>query len=222
VIDALKVCWHTLRHLNQHGYLYIWANVLWFLLTLPILTAPAAFAGLCALSRQAHLAPGVSLDDFWRGFRMNLRRGLVMGLVNVVVVVINLSNLSSYRNVSDPSANILRGTWIISLVVWFIIQFYMWPLMYELKQPGLWGAMRNAAVMLLMNPLYSVILIVAGMLVAGVSTFLFLMWVLLTGSVLAALATRAVLERLAAAGLRPALPQPEDEAAGDVGGFELE
>lgn len=220
---AFRLVLRAFRHLNHRGYIYVWANILWFLLTLPIITAPAAWAGLVNLSRQAYLNHSVSLDDFWAGFRMNFRRGVVMAVLNILIIVINLFNLGTYRNLSDPVTLMLSGAWWFILVLWLAVQFYMWPLLYELKEPSLLGAMRNAVVMILLNPFFTLVVLVVVVLLVAISTFLFPAWVLLTGSALAVLATGAVLERLAAAGLRETLAQPEAETAeDDFGGMNIE
>lgn len=223
MLSALRLLVHAFRHLNHRGYIYVWANVLWFLLTLPIITAPAAWAGLVNLSRQAYLNQNVSLADFWSGFRINLRRGMVMALLNIFIIVINLFNLGTYQNLNDPLTVLLRGTWWLILVLWLAVQFYMWPLLYELKQPSLVGALRNALVMIMLNPLFTLVILIATTLLIALSMLLFPAWILLTGSALAIVSTGSVLDRLTAAGLRQVLPKPELEMEeDDFGGMNIE
>ncbi len=223
MLAAFNLCRRTVSHLNHRGYIYVWANILWFLLTLPIITAPAAWAGLVNLSRQAYLNRTATLDDFWVGFRMNLWRGALMAVINIVVIGLNLFNLGAYSNATDFTTLTLRSVWWLTLVIWIVVQLYMWPLFYELKQPTLLGALRNAFVMALLNPMFTIVLTLVVALLAAVSTFLFPAWVVLTGSALAALSTGAVLDRLIAAGLREQFPQPELESAeDDFGGMNIE
>ncbi len=212
MVAALHLVRQSLSHLNHRGYLYVWANLLWVLLSLPIITAPAAWAGLIYMSRQAHLAPSVTINDFWHGFRENLRRSVVLAFLNIAIVGINLSNLLAYRDQTDTLSLILRGIWLVALATWVLLQFYMWPLLYELQQPSLWGAFRNAAVMIVRNPLYTLSLFAIIWLVSVVSTVLVAMWVLVSASAIAILSTGAVLDRLAAAGLRDQL-RPAEIAA---------
>ena len=223
MLAALRLCWNTVRHLNHRGYIYVWANILWFLLTLPVITAPAAWAGLVNLSRQAHLNRTASLNDFWAGFRMNLGRGAVMALLNILVIGINLFNIGVYAGQMDVPSLVLRWVWWLTLVIWLVIQFYMWPMFYELKTPTLWGAFRNALVMVLLNPVFTLVLIGVVALLIVISTYLFPAWVVLTGSALATLATGAVLDRLINAGVREPYDQPELESAeDDFGGMNIE
>jgi uncharacterized membrane protein YesL len=204
---GLRVWWQGLCHLNHRGYIYIWANFLWFLLSLPVITAPAAWAGLIKLSRTAYLTPTADLNDFWEGFRENLKRGAMMAVLNVVVFVVNMSNLLAYQHQRGLPALLMRGIWLLALVVWIVLQFYMWPLLYELKQPSLSGALRNAAMMTLHNPLFTLGLSLGVILTAIAGTVITVSWVVITASAIAAISTGAVLDRLAAAGLRAPVPE---------------
>ncbi|MBZ0281918.1 MAG: DUF624 domain-containing protein [Anaerolineae bacterium] len=209
MIAGLRVCWRAIRHLNHKGHIYIWANLLWVGLSLPIITAPAAWAGLVKMSHRAHTQPTASIDDFWEGFRENLKRGAVMALLNVVVIGINLFNLLSYAS-APPTLPVLmlRWLWIFILVIWFMGQLFMWPLFYEMKQPSLVGALRNALVMIALNPVFTLGVGLGAGLVMAFSTLLVAAWILLTGSLLAIIGTGAVLDRLVMAGLHAPLSDP--------------
>jgi len=196
---------------------------MWFLMSLPIITAPAAWAGLVYLSRQAYLNHTVTMADFWTGFRMNLRRGVLMAVLNIVVIGINIFNIGSYASTTDFTLMMLRTICWLTLIFWLVLQFYMWPMFYELKKPTLWEAHRNAFVMILLNPLFTIVLLVIVGVLVVVSTYLFPAWVVLTGSVLAALSTGVVMDRLVKAGVRDPIAQPELESSeDDFGGMNIE
>ena len=140
-----------------------------------------------------------------------------------MVIGINLFNIGSYATATDFPSMVLRSVWWLTLGVWLVVQFYMWPMFYELKQPTLWGALRNAFVMILLNPLFTLVLVVVVAVLVVVSTYLFPSWVVLTGSVLAALSTGAVIDRLVKAGVREPIAQPELESSeDDFGGMNIE
>lgn len=199
---GLKAWWRGLAHLNHRGYIYIWANVLWFILSLPLVTAPAAWAGLVKMSGLAYQYPSTDIHDFWQGFKENLKTGLVMALLNLVVVGINFSNLAAYASSEGVGAVSLRVLWISVLWLWFATQFYMWPLLFEMKQPTLLGAMRNAVVMVVLNPFFTLGLWIGIILLVMLSTAFGAAWLLLTGSALAAIANSAVTDRLQTAGYK--------------------
>lgn len=209
MLAGLLVGLRTLRHLNQKGHLYIWANLLALGLSLPILTAPAAWAGLVKMSRRAYTQPTASIEDFWEGFRENLRRGIPLALLNILVIGINLFNLLSYAAAPPTLPTLaLRWVWIFVLACWFLVQLYLWPLYYEMKTPTILGAMRNAAIMVALNPLFSLGILMIALIVSAFSTLLVAAWALLTLGFLAALGTGAVYDRLVAAGLHDPLPDP--------------
>lgn len=203
MLASLRVCWHGLRHLNQRGYIYIWGNILWFVLSLPLVTAPAAWAGLMRLSYTAYHDPGVNLDAFWEGFRENLRRGVWLALFNALIIMMTVVNLNSTRTQTGLWMDFMRAMWLFSIFLWFTIQFYMWPLFYAMAEPTLWGALRNAAVMILLNPLFTLGLWLCIALIMTFSMVFVVAWVLLTAGALAAIANSAVQDRLLATEQQP-------------------
>jgi uncharacterized membrane protein YesL len=209
VFAALQAWRRALRHLNHRGYVYIWGNVLWIVLTLPLLTAPAAWAGINRLSYAAYRSPAASLDEFWQGFRENLKHSLVLGVVNLVVVIVNVSNLIAYQTAPGMLADVFRLLWVFALFLWFAVQLYMWPLYYAMERPTVTGALRNAAIMILLNPIFTLFLWLGVLIVIGFSVGFPVMWLLLTGGVLASAANSAVNDRLQAAGHVGDMPQPE-------------
>ncbi|MBL8155183.1 MAG: DUF624 domain-containing protein [Anaerolineae bacterium] len=211
MLTGLRVGWRGLRHLQNRGYLYVWANVFWAVLTVLVITAPAAWAGLARMSYLLHRQPSASLDDFWEGFRQNFRRTIPLALFNALFLVITISNWISYANRDGVGFALLRSIWVISLIVVFALQFFGWCFFFAMKQPSLLGAARNAGVMMIQSPLFTLgILLVAAILMI-VSVFLPAAWFLLTGGALAAIANSAVLDRLRAAGIEKAPTFAEDE-----------
>jgi uncharacterized membrane protein YesL len=193
---GLKAWWRGIAHFNQRGYAYIWANVIWFVLSLPLITAPAAWAGLVKMTHRAQSSPTTDLRDVWEGFKENLVRGIIMAALNALVIGINVWNLLAYRYDDGATVIALRVVWLTVLFVWLTVQVYMWPLFYEMEHPTLFGAMRNAFVMLLLNPIFTIGLWVGLVILIAFSMVFPVAWMLLTVGMLAAIANTAVLDRL--------------------------
>lgn len=209
---VLRVYWRTIRHLNLRGYVYVWANLLWLLLSLPLITAPAAWAGLMRLSHKAQTQPHADLNDFWEGFRANLLRGALIAVLTFGIVFINVTNLLAFRASTEPLVMPMRVIWISIIVFWLSMQLYLWGLLEEMEQPTLIGGLRNAALMVLQNPLYTLGLWPGILLLVALSMIFIPAWFLLTGSAIAALGTSATLDRLRAAGYHnPEHYRPIDE-----------
>lgn len=199
-MDALRIWGRAFGHLNQRGYIYIWGNLWCVILSLPIITAPAAWAGLIKMTCRAYATPAADLNDFWSGFRENLRRGLVVGLLNLAIIGVNLANLFAYGGQTDTFASLLRLVWIMALLVWFALQAYLWPIFYEMEQPSVLGALRNAAIMIYLNPLFTGILWLVALPILVLSSYVVALWILLTISLLAIVSVGAVFDRLQRAG----------------------
>jgi uncharacterized membrane protein YesL len=207
-----RVYWRTLRHISLRGYVYVWANVFWVLLSLPIVTAPAAWAGLARLSHRAQTQPTVSLEDFWDGFRSHFRRGLMLGALTALIVYVNVHNLLAYASDDGALMPFMRVVWLTAIIFWLSLMLYVWVIFEEMEQPTLIGGLRNAAIMALRSPFFTLGLWPGIILLAVVSTIFFPAWLLLTGSTIAALGTSAVLDRLTAAGYRsPDHVDPQDD-----------
>ncbi len=193
--NGFRVLWRALRHINLRGYLYIWANLAAVVCMLPLVTAPAAWAGLVCLSYQAHTQRSTGLDAYWQGFRENLGRGALLFAANVLILGVNFSNLASYPAVDALTLG-LRVLWLAAIVLWLMIQLYLWPIFYHMQTPTLWGALRNAVLMLWLNPAFSLVIALGVTLVVVLSSVLVAAWLLLTFSTLAVIATGAALDRL--------------------------
>jgi uncharacterized membrane protein YesL len=196
------------RHFWRRGYLYVWANLFWASLTLLVVSAPAGWAGLVRLSYVAHRDPLVSLDDFWQGVRESWRKTFVLALINIVLVITTLSNLLAYAGESGLGFVILRMVWILSLVAWFGLQLFVWVFYFAMEQPTLIGAFRNAGVMIVSNPLFTLGVLLVIVVIGAMSSILPAAWFLLTGGIFAAIANSAVQDRLRTAGIdkSPLLP----------------
>lgn len=201
MIAGLRAGLRGLAHLWRRSYLYVWANLFWALLTLLIFTAPAAWAGLTRLGYVAHREPLVSLDDFWRGFRETWKMGILLALINLLFIIITVSNLLSYASEIGAGFVALRIVWLGSLLLWLICQYFAWVFYFAMKRPTFTGALRNAAVMMLRNPLFTLGVLVILFLLMAISTILPAAWILIGGAGMACIANSAVQDRLRDAGL---------------------
>ena len=195
--NGLRAVWRGLGNFRNLGYAYIWANLAFVALSLPLITLPAAFSALQRVGHLAYTDPSeANLSAFWETFRANLIRALPWGLANVLFAVINFSNLIAYANVDSPFTIALNVLWLAAAIAWMGMLLYTWPIYYEMEQPTIWGAARNALVMVLRNPLYTVTLLVVIAVLAVISTLLVAFWLLLTFGAIAAIANAAVQDRL--------------------------
>jgi uncharacterized membrane protein YesL len=192
----VRVYRQTFAHLNQRGYLYVWANLLCVVLSLPIITAPAAWAGLVHLSYCSHTQPRVTLEDFWDGFKTHLGRGMTIGAVTLVIWVVNVTNLLTFTTGDPRFDRVLHTVWVSAILGWTSLILYLFPILEAMHKPTLRTGLRNAALMVLKNPFFTLGLWLGILPIAVLSSIFFPAWLLLTLSTIAILTTAAVLDRL--------------------------
>lgn len=197
MLAALRVFWRSIVQFEHYGWLYVLANILSIALSLPIITAPAAFAGLSHMSHVSQTSSTTTIGEFWIGFRAALPRSIVIGLINLAIVVMLAVNIIYYSVQTGILFVFLRAIWLIILIGWLGIQLYLWPILDEMETPTLRGGLRNAGVMVLQNPVFSLMLLLMVGVFVVLSTVLLAPWMLVTNSILACIANAAVLDRLA-------------------------
>ena len=136
------------------------------------------------------------MNDYWEGFRWSFRRGVAIGLVNIAVIVMLIVNFQSYMLQSSVWFVALRLVWILMFTGWVIVQLYVWPLLDELIKPTLRAALRNAALMVVLNPFFSLTLFLTVLLLVVFSTLFAVPWILLSLSLIVNIANAAVINRL--------------------------
>jgi len=179
VLTASRLFW---RHL---GMLVV-ANILWLLLCLPIVTWPAATAGLFHLVRRVvqeelDASPrDANLGDFWNGFRQYWLRSSVLAAIDLAGVVVIAVALIFYGSRTQEPLRWLLGPIGLVGLVWLTAQLYVYPLL--LQRPGSrpWQIMREALLTALGYPLSSLsllvtmlVLLIAAVALAGPVLFVF-------------------------------------------------
>src|SRR5215211_5316456 len=179
VSTASRLFW---RHL---GMLVV-ADILWLLLSLPIVTWPAATAGLFFLVRRVvqeelEMSPrDAHLGDFWDGFRHYwLRSSLVTAIDLTGLGMIAVALVFYWGRREEPLQWLVGPIGLVGLV-WITAQLYVYPLLLERTGRPPWQIMREALLMVLGYPLSSLsvlvtylVLLIAAIALAGPVLFVF-------------------------------------------------
>lgn len=199
---ALKIFWRRIG-------LFLTANLLWIAMSLPIVTWPAATAGLFYLARRvadeellADPQPAV-IADFWRGFREQWRRSSLLSFGNLVLLGALLVALRFYGTSSLQLLNWLVCSITLCLIVWAGMQLFLYPLLIQRPDRTPWAIAREAFLITISYPfnaaltlLTTLILLVGALFLAGPILFIFfaLIAVLQTVGLRALLAQRGELQ----------------------------
>ena len=181
------------RLLWQSADAVVRINMLWFALTVIVVTAPQAPAGLYTyLHKLAQEEDFPTFDDFWQGFRSLAGPAWRWAVLNLAAAIIVAVNLIFYRSIDATAASVLFWFWAVVGANWFALQGYVFPLLLLQEQPRIRTALRNALVIYLRHPLRTVFHALLAVGIAIVSTVALLPWVLFTGAALAMLGVQVV------------------------------
>lgn len=191
-----RAFWRGLVVFERYGSTFVIANLCALLVSLPLVTFPAAIAGLYHLAYVAHREPTCHLDDFWYGFRHNLLRGLIIGAINIVVISVLVINFNTYRDQSGIPFAALRALWAFGLLIWIAANLYLWAILERMEQPKIQTAYYNAGLMVAKSPAFTIVFMLLVIIVSVICGVLIVPILLFALSLLASISTAAVTDRL--------------------------
>lgn len=158
---------------NVYDYLgtLMLLNVLWLVCALPIVTLPGCMAGLFRVTTRIAAYEEVGIKDYFIGMRQGFgRMWVVCGVYGIVFGLLGV-NILFYTNLIATwpwTGAILGGAliWVAAFVA--VTGFYCFPLATQSREPIL-RIFRDAVYLVLDNPRASVGLLVAAIIVLGVS-----------------------------------------------------
>jgi uncharacterized membrane protein YesL len=165
VSTAAKIYWRRLG-------LMVLANIVWLLASIPVVTWPAATAGLYALVRRvvAEELDDASLDtrlgDFWDGFRAHWQRNTLVALLDLTGLVVIVVALVSYGRSPVEPLRWLVGPIALVLIAWLAANLYVFPLLLHRRHASAWRVLREALLIALAYPLTSISLLVTSLVLA--------------------------------------------------------
>ena len=156
---AFRVFWLSLRDLYEELFMFAGLNLLWWLCVLVIVLIPPATAGLMYLANELAHERRVEWRMFLTGARLYLWRSWQVTIASLGGIVILLTNIWFYVNVTTGILQYLTILWIYLLIIWLAAQIYVFPLLIQMEQPRLLLIYRNALLLTLSRPLFTVLLI---------------------------------------------------------------
>jgi uncharacterized membrane protein YesL len=148
------------------------ANLLWLALSLPIVTWPAATAGLFALMRQVvreelgEATHDAHFGDFWEGFRQHGRRSSLLTVIDLAAMItIAVALLFYIRSPAEP-LRWLTGPIALVGLVWLAAQLYVYPLLIQRTGSSALEILREALLMAIGYPLSSLSLLLTSLVLA--------------------------------------------------------
>lgn len=215
MLNPFRALGAALRDMLDEFLLLIVCNLIWALLSLPlwglavaalgmnepilaltaallgVLPAGPATAGLFHVAYRVADGRAIKLADFFAGMRHQARLGLTLTGIAVVGLLVILFNLGFYLGMNSMLGGLMLGLWLYLLLFWLGLILYAYPLIFLQEQPGLRLIGRNALLMSIGRPLFTIITLLLMGVVLLISFILVIPLALLTFAFFAVWATRA-------------------------------
>jgi uncharacterized membrane protein YesL len=206
----------SLRLLYRRLGILLAGNVLWLLLSLPVVTWPAATAALFYLVHRVILEERAldpdyaRVSDFWVGFRRYGWQSTLVALLDVAVLFVLGVAFWFYNGSQIEPLRWLVGPIGLMGVAWLCAQLYLFPLLIVSPQMSPLALARLALFTAIGNPQTSVLLLVWLFIVTAVCVVLagpvlFILFALL--AVTQTMALRFI--RIQRGEIEPAIMQPD-------------
>lgn len=209
-MKAFRVMGRTLKTTWEELFLCVYASLVWWAGTLIVLFAGPVTFGLHTAANRAANYRRTGMEFFWETARSRMGRAWLAYGVLLALFVGILGNIYFYLSLmgSRPWAQIAGILWLWVLLIYLMVAQYVFPLLCQQDQPDLLTALRNAALLALRSPFYSVLMLLFQLALIAASITLVLPIILLMPAMLALAGNFGLTGLLQDMGLAPQPPQP--------------
>ncbi|MEE8389384.1 MAG: hypothetical protein V3S14_01125 [Anaerolineae bacterium] len=200
--DVFRVFWEAIKDWWDELFLLLLMNIVTALLLIPVVTFPPALAGLWNAGNRVAQGRAIGWADYFEGFRRYFLKAWGLALLNILVVVIVLTNVRFYSpdvapfEISDTASTWISGFFVATGFLWLVVQIYSMAMLLEQEDQRLRVALRNSAVLFIVNPGFTVVLTLLLFLIVVISTIFAIPWVFITLAFFAVVCNKAVLHLL--------------------------
>ncbi|MGH2444104.1 MAG: hypothetical protein ACRDFX_13190 [Chloroflexota bacterium] len=145
-------------------------------LMVAVLPNPAV-AGVQSLARDLAHHDVVTLGGTWPDLREFWRPALKVWLVSVGASVVIIANLAFYGHAASTPGSSFHAIatpllifWLAVLVIWLTMHLYLYPLLMAQASPRMMQAYRNAGLITVRKPLFSILVTFVWLLILVISS----------------------------------------------------
>jgi uncharacterized membrane protein YesL len=172
-------------------------NLIWFVASLPVITAiPALGALFYATNRIVHDG-SAGWGTFVEGFRQHFRLSWRWGLINAAILAFLGLSVHFYGQVDIPWLSWARWIIVVVIAVWVDLQLFTFPLLLEQADRRFLTATRNSMVLYARRPRMAVGALAPVLIIVVFSVLVFPpAWIFISASLPAYLLNRAVVNAI--------------------------
>lgn len=205
-MKSFRIMGRVLKATYEELFLCVMMSALWWVGQILIITAAPATMGMHAAANQIANYRRTGSEFFWDGAKRNIGRGWLMYALLLITPILIFINAWFYLNV-ESWLRVFAFMWLWVLIFILMAGQYVIPLFFQQDEPSVKLALRNAALLALRFPLYSILLAVFQVLFVTLSFVLVLPLVILAPAMLALSGELGLVGVLQEMGLAP--PPPE-------------
>jgi uncharacterized membrane protein YesL len=153
-MKAFVVMGRTVKAVYEELFPAVGASLLWWAGVLLIVTAAPATMGLHAFANRAANYRRTGTEFFWSEARRNFGRSWALGAGILAIGVLIPANIWFYSGYTNW-LGFITFVWISVFVLFLMVAQYLFPLLNQQTEPDVLLAMRNAALLAVRSPLYS-------------------------------------------------------------------
>jgi hypothetical protein len=177
-----RLLWKALVNAYDAGWELVQINLLWFFLSIPLVTLPFTMAGLAYYMHELAHGESVGWKDFFFGMRKYFWPSMRYLLLNLVILFQLLFYRIYFTNLNNSATPYVIGLTYGVGIIWLLLMPFVFPLMLEQKKPGLRDGLRNSFVMYIKWPGVTLPIVILVYLLAYGSFMILVPWGLLTAS----------------------------------------
>jgi hypothetical protein len=177
------------------------------LIPLPIVTG-----GLCFVANQVSRGQFAKWSTFITGIRRYWAKSLIVALINLVVLILLFANIQFYGTIVQGTwTTFALAAWLIVAIYWLLSQVFWFPMILELENEKVLLALRNALVMVIITPGFSVTVGILMVVLSAICVALTVPAIVLMAALLLLMANHATRSRLAHVQKKPYVPMSVGE-----------
>jgi uncharacterized membrane protein YesL len=171
MIRALRLLRSSLSAWYYDLFVLIGVNVVWLILSLLIIPLGPATAGLFYVCNELAKGEPISFGLFWVGMKRYMGLSVKLAAALIIITVLLGFNISFYLNMQSSIGQIIGIVWIYAVIFWGIVLNYPFALLVQMDKPSLRKILRNSALLVLDNVVFTVSMSILTLLVIGLSIF---------------------------------------------------
>jgi uncharacterized membrane protein YesL len=205
-MKAFVVMGRTLKAVYDELFLCVFLSLIWWAGTIFIPTAAPVTLGLHHVANRIANYKRVDMSFFWEAARSNVGRGWALYLINLLIPIIIATSIVFYLSTTSW-LRVLGFVCIWLFIFVLMISQYYFPLFWQQDEPNLRLVLRNAVLLALQHPLYTLLMLLFQIILLGISVAITLPLFLLAPALIAISANFALNGMLQEVGLAPQPPQ---------------